>query len=399
MNQFILRIKGLFGIFRSKSFAWGKPRRAQIVIYPQGKSSDVLLRYLDPAEVVVIDPWSAKLNVPALILTLMRGGRKRFDYLQATIALIKPKFVITTTDNDLLFYRLKESLPNSITIAIQNGIRAEISSSPHEGFLTVVQQSTNLKADHIVAFGTEIAKVYEQHIDAKVFVGGSLRNNAFISDSIIAPSNKSIVYVSQLPSAPALPNDVIAYLHDQPITYNEYYAAEKIVVDILHNYCIANNLEFTICGKQSSQCEAEQEFFGEAPMRSRNSPLDSYSTLDAAHIVVTLESTLGYEFHARGKRVLFIGGRFMHHQNESVRHMSSVRFGFPAKLPQEGPYWISDLSEAKIIERLNFLGHATDSEVRTLNNEFKDRFMTFDPDNVRLIQFFSSIGMPVRVLP
>ncbi len=399
MNQFILRIKGLFGIFRSKSFAWGKPRRAQIVIYPQGKSSDVLLRYLDPAEVVVIDPWSAKLNVPALILTLMRGGRKRFDYLQATIALIKPKFVITTTDNDLLFYRLKESLPNSITIAIQNGIRAEISSSPHEGFLTVVQQSTNLKADHIVAFGTEIAKVYEQHIDAKVFVGGSLRNNAFNSDSSSKPSNKSIVYVSQLPSAPALPNDVIAYLHDQPITYNEYYAAEKIVVEILHNYCIANNLEFTICGKQSSQCEAEQEFFGEAPMRSRNSPLDSYSTLDAAHIVVTLESTLGYEFHARGKRVLFIGGRFMHHQNESVRHMSSVRFGFPAKLPQEGPYWLSDLSEGKITERLNFLSQATDSEVRALNNEFKDRFMTFDPDNVRLIQFFSSIGMPVRVLP
>jgi len=399
LNQFILRIKGLFGIFRTNSFAWGKPRRAQIVIYPQGKSSDILLRYLDPAEVVVIDPWSTKLNVPALVLTLMRGGRKRIDYLQATIALIKPKFVITTTDNDMLFYRLKEFLPNSITIAIQNGIRAEISSSPHEGFLTVVQQSTNLKADHIVAFGTEIAKVYEQHIDTKVFVGGSLRNNAFISDSSITPSNKSIVYVSQLPSTLALPNDVIAYLQDQPITYNEYYAAEKIVVDILYTYCIANNLEFTICGKQSSQCEAEQEFFGEAPMSSRNTPLDSYSTLDAAHIVVTLESTLGYEFHARGKRVLFIGGRFMHHQNEAVRHMSSVRFGFPAKLPQEGPYWLSDLSEAKIIERLNFLGQATDSEVDTLNNEFKDRFMAFDPGNVRLIQFFSSIGMPVRVLP
>lgn len=232
-----------------------------------------------------------------------------------------------------------------------------------------------------------------------MFVGGSLRNNAFISDSSIKPSSKSIIYVSQLPSAPALPNDVIAYLQDQPITYSEFYAAEKIVVDILHNYCIANNLEFTICGKQSSQCEIEQEFFGEVATSGRNSPLDSYSTLDAAHIVVTLDSTLGYEFHARGKRVLFIGGRFMHHQNESVRHMASVTFGFPAKLPQEGPYWLSDLSEGKITERLNFLSQATDSEVRALNNEFKDRFMTFDPDNVRLTQFFSSIGMPVRVLP
>ena len=399
MNQFILRIKGLFGIFRSNSFAWGKPRRAQIVIYPQGKSSDILLRYLDPAEVVVIDPWSTKLNVPALILTLMRGGRKRFDYLQATIALIKPKFVITTTDNDMLFYRLKESLPNSITIAIQNGLRGNYSSIPNGGFFDEVQRRPQLCADYIVAFGTEIAKVYEQHIDAKVFVGGSLRNNAFISDSSIKPSNKSIIYVSQLPSAPALPNDVIAYLQDQPITYSEFYAAEKIVVDILHNYCIANNLEFTICGKQSSQCEIEQEFFGEVATSGRNSPLDSYSTLDAAHIVVTLDSTLGYEFHARGKRVLFIGGRFMHHQNESVRHMASVTFGFPAKLPQEGTYWLSDLSEGKIIERLNFLSQATDSEVRALNNEFKDRFMTFDPDNVRLIQFFSFIGMPVRVLP
>jgi hypothetical protein len=99
------------------------------VIYPQGKSSDILLRYLDPAEVVVIDPWSTKLNIPALVLTLLRGGRKRIDYLQATIALIKPKFVITTTDNDMLFYRLKESLPNSITIAMQNGLQETIHQS------------------------------------------------------------------------------------------------------------------------------------------------------------------------------------------------------------------------------------------------------------------------------
>jgi surface carbohydrate biosynthesis protein len=399
LNQFILRIKGLFGILRTNSFAWGKPRRAQIVIYPQGKSSDILLRYLDPAEVVVIDPWSTKLNIPALVLTLLRGGRKRIDYLQATIALIKPKFVITTTDNDMLFYRLKESLPNSITIAMQNGLRGNYSSIPNGGFFDEVQRRPHLCADYIVAFGTEIAKVYEQHIDTKVFVGGSLRNNSFISDSRIAPSIKSIVYVSQLPSAPALPNEVIAYLQEQPITYSEFYAAEKIVVEILRTYCIANNLEFTICGKQSSQLEVERKFFGDVSMSSRNTPLDSYSTLDAAHIVVTLDSTLGYEFHARGKRVLFIGGRFVHHQNESVRHMSSVTFGFPANLPKEGPYWLSDLSEAKIIECLNFLSQATDTEVRALNDEFKDRFMAFDPGNVRLIQFFASIGMPVRVLP
>jgi surface carbohydrate biosynthesis protein len=394
-----LRIKGLFGIFRSNSFAWGKPRRAQIVIYPQGKSSDILLRYLDPAEVVVIDPWSTKLNVPSLILTLMRGGRKRFDYLQATIALIKPKFVITTTDNDMLFYRLKESLPNSITIAIQNGIRAEISSSPNEGFLTVIKQSKNLRADHIVAFGTEIAKIYEQNISTNVFVGGSIRNNAFMSDLSGSPENKSIVYVSQLPSSTASPNDVIAYFNDLPITYSEYYSAEKNVVDILHKFSLTNGLSFTICGKQSSQFEVEQKFFGDVTMSSRNTPLDSYSTLNAAHIVVTLESTLGYEFHARGKRVLFIGGRFAHHQNASVRQMSSVKFGFPAAVPHDGPYWVSDLSEAKITECLNLLNQSSDDEVREMNDQFKDRFMTFDPDNKRLVQFFSTIGMPVRVLP
>lgn len=378
---------------------WKKPLRAQIVIYPQGKSSDILLRYLDPTEVVVIDPWSTKLNVPALLLTIFRGGRKRFDYLQATIALIKPKFVITTSDNDMLFYRLKESLPNTVTVAIQNGLRGNYSSIKNGGFFDEVQRRPHLSSDHIVAFGTEIAKVYEQNISTNVFVGGSIRNNAFISDLSSSPENKSIVYVSQLPSSTASPNDVIAYFQEQPITYNEFYEAERIVVDILRRFCSTNKIDFAICGKQSSQFDGEQEFFGNVAMRSRNTPLDSYSTLDAAHIVVTLDSTLGYEFHARGKRVLFIGGRFTHHLNASVRQMSSVKFGFPADVPHDGPYWVSDLSEAKIEECLNLLNQSSDDEVREMNNQFKDRFMTFDPDNKRLIQFFSTIGMPVRVLP
>ena len=101
------------------------PKQVTTVVYPPGKSSDLLLQYLDPTETHVINPWGKRLNVPALIYMVFSGKRTRFDYLISYLKLARPKYLITTSDNDLSFYRIKSILLSITTISIQNGLRAD----------------------------------------------------------------------------------------------------------------------------------------------------------------------------------------------------------------------------------------------------------------------------------
>jgi len=70
-------------------FMW--PKRVTTVVYPPGKSSDLLLQYLDPAETQVINPWGKRLNFPALIYTAFSRKRTRFDYLISYLKLARPR--------------------------------------------------------------------------------------------------------------------------------------------------------------------------------------------------------------------------------------------------------------------------------------------------------------------
>ena len=112
-----------------------RPQQAPVVIYPKGKSSDILLEYLDKSQVIVTNPWEGSLNLPTILRMLLSFKFSRFHYLIAYLQLTRAKFVITTTDNDITFYRIKKYLPAVTTIAIQNGLRVNYASVDNPGFL------------------------------------------------------------------------------------------------------------------------------------------------------------------------------------------------------------------------------------------------------------------------
>lgn len=370
------------------------PKRVTTVIYPPGKSSDLLLQYLDPDETQVINPWGKRLNIPALIYMAFGGKSTRFDYLISYLKLARPKYLITTSDNDLSFYRIKSILPQIATISIQNGLRANYSSVPGQGFIELIERESGLSSDYAITFGIAISELLKTHIATNTFVAGSLRNNTF--DAIgVAEESDLIMYVSQLPKHETENSSMVAYYQGHEITYSEFYSAERTICDQLAEYCSNNQLRFEICGKQSSTFSHESEFFKPHRVSSRNTSLGSYEQLVRANLIVTLDSTLGYEFLARGKRVVFVGGRFALHNDSTVRNMRGIKFGFPSNEPSNGPFWTDNLSSARITELLEQVRSMSHDEWAMQTNRYKDLFMKYDPSNRDLIAFFSGLGIPV----
>ena len=370
-----------------------RPQQAPVVIYPKGKSSDILLEYLDKAQVIVTNPWEGSLNLPTILRMLLSFKFSRFHYLIAYLQLTRAKFVITTTDNDITFYRIKKYLPAVTTIAIQNGLRGNYSSSNSTGFLIEISQEAELACDYILAFGKTMGLEFQKHIKTEFIAVGSIRNNSFTPSSAIQEANQ-LVYISQLTNRALKPDEQFADFMGNPISYQEFYGAEKQICDYLAKYCVERGLKFLVCGKQNSTFTAEQDFFKPHEVSGRNEPFSSYELLNAAEILVSLDSAIGYEFLSRGNRVVIVGGRFSHHPNKTVREMPDVKFGFPAELPTDGPFWISGLSESDLKERLDSVRSMSGESWTDLIKPYQDLLMRFDPDNQILRKTFSDIGLP-----
>jgi surface carbohydrate biosynthesis protein len=370
-----------------------RPQQAPVVIYPKGKSSDILLEYLDKAQVIVTNPWEGSLNLPTILRMLLSFKFSRFHYLIAYLQLTRAKFVITTTDNDITFYRIKKYLPAVTTIAIQNGLRGNYSSPNSTGFLIEISQEAELACDYILAFGKTMGLEFQKHIKTEFIAVGSIRNNSFTPSSAIQEANQ-LVYISQLTNRALKPDEQFADFMGNPISYQEFYGAEKQICDYLAKYCVERGLKFLVCGKQNSTFTAEQDFFKPHEVSGRNEPFSSYELLNAAEILVSLDSAIGYEFLSRGNRVVIVGGRFSHHPNKTVREMPDVKFGFPAELPTDGPFWISGLSETDLKERLDSVRSMSGESWTDLIKPYQDLLMRFDPDNQILRKTFSDIGLP-----
>ena len=370
-----------------------RPQQAPVVIYPKGKSSDILLEYLDKSQVIVTNPWEGSLNLPTILRMLLSFKFSRFHYLIAYLQLTRAKFVITTTDNDITFYRIKKYLPAVTTIAIQNGLRGNYSSPNSTGFLIEISQEAELACDYILAFGKTMGLEFQKHIKTEFIAVGSIRNNSFTPSSAIQEANQ-LVYISQLTNRALKPDEQFADFMGNPISYQEFYGAEKQICDYLAKYCAERGLKFLVCGKQNSTFTAEQDFFKPHEVSGRNEPFSSYELLNAAEILVSLDSAIGYEFLSRGNRVVIVGGRFSHHPNKTVREMPDVKFGFPAELPTDGPFWISGLSESDLKDRLDSVRSMSGESWTDLIKPYQDLLMRFDPDNQILRKTFSDIGLP-----
>ena len=376
------------------------PKRQQVALVDASGIS-ILNEYIPQKDTSVID--IEHMNVFALLRMIVAGKKSLFDYTIAYIKVFKPRFVFTFLDNNVDFYKLAAIFPKVKFIAIQNGHRANYANQSGFGFFDLLKNESakdQLSAHAICVLGTTAADQYTKYIQAKPVVTGSLKNN-LIGNQIKPTERFDIVYVSQ--HAPfKIPNsEVNFFFGNKSITAEEFYAIEQKIVRFLAAHSKQTDQSFAVLGKRTNSISFELEFFVTAAIPQevqfipRTSETSTYEFCNSASLIVTTDSTIGYEFLARGNRVVFLSGRINAVSDELSREIHDTDFGFPLELGSSGPFWTNNAHESDFEQLIGSVQAMSDAQWATAISPYNDLIMAYKPGNSAFIQMLRSEGIPM----
>ena len=380
------------------SFASLKRKRVALV---DASGISILNKYVPDDELSVID--IEHLNFFAALRMLAAGKKSLFDYTVAYIKTFKPQFVFTFIDNNIDFYKFSAIFPKVKFIAIQNGLRSNYSNQMNNGFFDLLEsESANnkLSAYAICVLGLNEGDKYSKYVQSKQIITGSLKNN-LIDNQIEPKEHFDIVYVSQ--HAPfEIPNSEMKFFFgSKSITSSEFYAVEEYIVRFLVTRCNRTGQSFAVLGKRSDSSPFEREFFNSAAAPHnvrfipRTSDASTYEFCNSASLIVTTDSTIGFEFLARGKKVAFLSARIDAIDHVLSQEVHDTDFGFPLELGTTGPFWTNAANESEFERVIGSVQSMSDAQWATAISPYNDVLMAYQPGNSAFIQMLRSEGIPM----
>ena len=371
-------------------------KREVVLIFPNGY--EIISVFVSPTNIIVADP--ERLNLYFLIRTLFSNDKSITNYLRFFIQYVQPKAVITFVDNYVPFYGLKHLAPEPKYVAVQNGIRNNFSMEPHQGFLESIgiQPAASAQIDFVCVFNQSYSNLYRSLVATKCLVTGNIKNNLTEIPSDVT-TMYDIAYISQYPPSPLEGNSSQIYFNDVSFPIENFYIAESLAVNFLSKYCEGHNLSFVVCGKRDKNFSAEREFFEKAMQHQSGDFVPratERSTLDlamSARIVITIDSTVGYELFSRGKRVAFFSGRLQASNPEDNRNTKDMEFGYPNDIHPTGKFWTNEASESELVRILDYLQAVTDKEWATEIGPYNESLMAYQPGNPVFKKLLLDLGL------
>ena len=168
---------------------------------------------------------------------------------------------------------------------------------------------------------------------------------------------------------------------------------------MIAKYCFEQNLTFAVCGKRERSSSDEYEFFNQAigslpwTYQSRTSSNSTYELSSAAKMIVSIDSTVGQEFLARGKRVAVIAARTKVADSVELSNRKDTTFGYPLDLPPSGKFWTSEASEPELARILDYLRVVTDEEWAAEIAPYNEGLMAYQPGNPVFKQLLLELGL------
>lgn len=357
------------------------PQRDVLLYFKTG--ADVIAPYFSPREFQILDLRESEVNLAVAIRCILTRDLSAQNYARQFIRMARPKLILTFIDNFPSFYLLKNEFPEIQIWLIQNGVRSD--RGDLFGLLKTGYPTQASQVDKMFVFGSAVGEKYLEFISGEVVVHGSFKNNLV---PLTQPKKASVAYISTY-----RPNQVRAFVvpesrPEAPVTYQQVIERRQKAIVWLAKYCAETQLRLTIIGKHESP-EHEEAYYRsllknyDFEFVARRISTSSYMALDKSEIIVFTSSTLGYESLARGKKTAALM------LDAEIIDAEALKFGWPAKLPEEGPFWTHQLSEQRLRQIMDFLRNIEDREWdQTRTQAIKD-VITFDPGNA---QFLTSIN-------
>ena len=386
------RITRTVGYLRNSKKIWRRPGKAKVLIYDR-TGSEVLLTYIDPKSVEILDLRGESLNLYVIFKCLLNWKFSVRNYILQYLACVKPSVALTFIDNNSWFYLLKNQQKDLTTVFVQNGARGDVGDI--FGFLKKQTHFRNkYKVDHMLVFGDAVGRKYAKYIEGKTLSIGAFKNNFYQTTS--QESSKSVLFLSQYKMPPNQEKRPMFMQGNQPIFWSQLYSAEEFLLPLLQKYCLKNQLELKICMRSSGQTKHEHNYFRSllgnetCELLKRSNLYSSYENVAAAGVVVFVDSTLGYEALARGKKTAAFALR-----GKLLRSVA-CNFGWPADLPDNGPFWTNHADEREFERVMDYITTVNDEEWEQIRQRYVPELMEYDHGNTRFLKLMREIGVPLK---
>jgi surface carbohydrate biosynthesis protein len=321
LAQFILNLS-------FKSFSFLPPPKKKIIIY-DSNLSNYLTNFLGNDEYHILYSRGEKINFFILIKIIIKFKFTFLEYCNEYLRYVEPKFIITFTDNNKLFYLLKSNTAKKIFI--QCAWRTKINDLPVAKTI-----SNNYSVDYMLVFNNLIGKFYSYYIKGKYIAIGSFRSN---SANVYKGKKKiDILYISTFR---VISSDFLTRKNNK---FEFFKKGEIDILKLLRKFSDDIKQKIYVYGamqKKENQLK-EYSFFkkilGDNFVFIKNNKNKTYYYTDCSKIVISSDSTLGYESLSRGNKTIIFNTR-----SSSKKEMISKKFGWPKKIPYNGLFWINSL--------------------------------------------------------
>ena len=360
-------------------FNFKKITKKPIVIYDE--YTEIVADFLKPEKYYVLETKYKSINLRILVKSLIiyKFKWKPIFYLITFISELSPSYIITFVDNDVKFWTLKKYIKNIKTVFIQNGTRDAFTDT----FSSLnLKDCDSYRVDKMFVFSEVMGNEYKKYITGDAYPIGSFRNNSFKIDK--KAMNNGITFISTY--TPEW--KIWAQNKERP----DYIDQEKILFSLLCKISSEKKIKLSVLGRQIdfSSMELEEKFYKEIDTNFIYIPRKeekggSYKRIDESKIVVSVESTMGYESLARGKRTAFFSIRSQDKKNKSYN------FGWPHKFEDTGPFWTNFYDEIYIRKIIDYLLNIPDKEWMLETTKHLNKIMLYDSGNQIFKKFIKEI--------
>ena len=322
----------------------------------------------------IMDIRGESVNMLALLRAVPKIHLGAVAYLEAYIDFVKPKLILSRTDNNPTLWQLKRRPNSTYKVAlIQNGWRLTLDFEI-PALLNVTSNCGDWEIDTLFAFGSAWSSQIPGHVKFGANAVGSSNANRFETkkERVLG----TIGFISSFRST---------------ATKSQNYLDVSVHYKSLDSKVSASKKKLLIIGntKKIEKDWAEFDYYAQSFSKSlwtvqpRDRPLSSYECLEIVECVIVESSSLGYECLGMGMRVGFIAFRPQHKQDR--------RFGKPLEFGEKGPFWTNDPSEEEIGRILDYLLTVSDEQWERDSGWIRDQLMVHDYGNTKIRAYVEGV--------
>lgn len=381
MKSFLQFLQRAFKYFLGTKRVWRKPPRADLLIIDRGTASplDEMFAHHAPH---VLDIRGESINIRALLRAVPKIRLGALAYIEAYIDFVKPKLILSRTDNNATMWQLKRRKNVNYQVAlVQNGARAiaffldsNISESPN-----IEAESMNL-ADKYFVFGESVGQILETRVKVKFEYSGSLvLNNLDFrrQREKIVINRESVINVA-----------LISTFRSKEAELNE---SHKIIYRSLDKFLANTNYSLLIIGNGISISEKELELkylssvFLNCKFRLEFFRMggDSYRHLESNKWIITGQSTLGYESLVANVPVGFL------HPEAAI--YDGRDFDATSNLGSSGLFWSRSDDPQEHNRIFTYLDTVSDEQWERDSGWIRDKLMVYDYGNTKIRAYVEGV--------